>query len=144
MLEKKLVHLTRIAISWGDMDAMGHVNHTVYFRYMERARIDWMCQIGCGPGGTGGEGPVIVNAYCSFIRQLRYPGEIEVLTYVGVPGRSSFETMHTIRRLDEPDTIVAEGSAKVVWVDYAQGKSVAITAEMRARLMSAPPPRLPA
>ena len=39
MDEKKLVHIERIAIRWGDMDAMGHVNNTVYFRYMEQARI---------------------------------------------------------------------------------------------------------
>lgn len=137
MLEKQLVHRTLITIRWGDMDAMGHVNNTVYFRYMEQARIDWMNQIGCGPDRGTGEGPVIVNAHCNFIRQLRYPGEVEVLTYVGAPGRSSFETMHTMHRVDEPEAIAAEGGAKVVWVNYAQEKSVALNAEMRARLLSA-------
>ena len=29
-------------IRWGDMDAMGHVNNTVYFRYMEQTRIEWL------------------------------------------------------------------------------------------------------
>ena len=29
-------------IRWGDMDALGHVNNTVYFRYMEQARIEWL------------------------------------------------------------------------------------------------------
>ena len=38
---RRLAHLERIAIRWGDMDAMGHVNNTVYFRYMEQARISW-------------------------------------------------------------------------------------------------------
>ena len=26
-------------IIWGDMDAFGHINNTVYFRYFEDARI---------------------------------------------------------------------------------------------------------
>ena len=39
--DRKLVHVERIPIRWGDMDAMGHVNNTVYFRYMEQARIGW-------------------------------------------------------------------------------------------------------
>src|SRR6218665_2194817 len=39
---KKLVHEMRFPVRWGDMDAMGHVNNTVYFRYLETARIDWM------------------------------------------------------------------------------------------------------
>ena len=32
---KKLVHEMRFPVRWGDMDAMGHVNNTVYFRYLE-------------------------------------------------------------------------------------------------------------
>ncbi|MGB7481403.1 MAG: acyl-CoA thioesterase [Burkholderiaceae bacterium] len=142
MTEATLVHVTRMTIRWGDMDAAGHVNNTVYFRYMEQARIDWMTAIGCATDGTGGEGPVIVNAHCTFLRQLKYPGEIEVLTYVGAPGRSSFETMHVIRRLDAPNLPAAEGGAKVVWVNYAQEKSVPLAPQIRARLtpqLEAPP-----
>lgn len=26
-------------VAWGDMDAFGHVNNTVYYRYIESARI---------------------------------------------------------------------------------------------------------
>ena len=66
---------------------------TVYFRYIETARIAWFEEIGALPD-PGGEGPVIVNAYCSFIKQLTYPGEIEVSTFAGPPGRSSFEVTH--------------------------------------------------
>ena len=31
----KLMHTTTIPIRWGDMGAYGHVNNTIYFRYME-------------------------------------------------------------------------------------------------------------
>lgn len=144
MTDRKLVHTTRMPIRWGDMDAAGHVNNTVYFRYMEQARIDWMESIGCGPNNSKGEGPVIVNAHCTFIRQLHYPGDIDVLTFVGAPGRSSFETTHEIRRVDTPDVIAAEGGAKVVWVNYAQEKSVALDGAMRARLLQASVARLKA
>ena len=33
--QKKLTHQMVMPIRWGDMDAMGHVNNTLYFRYME-------------------------------------------------------------------------------------------------------------
>ncbi|MEP7084173.1 MAG: thioesterase family protein, partial [Betaproteobacteria bacterium] len=39
--ERKLVLLENIPIRWGDMDAMGHVNNTIYFRYMEQVRVSW-------------------------------------------------------------------------------------------------------
>ena len=43
--QKKLVHQMRIPIRWGDMDAMGHVNNTTYFRYFEIARLDWIFEV---------------------------------------------------------------------------------------------------
>lgn len=133
MEERKLVHATRMQIRWGDMDAMGHVNNTVYFRYLEQARIEWFTSAGIEPDPAG-EGPVIVNAHCSFIRQLKYPGEIEVLTYVGAPGRSSFETWHEIRRSDSPEVLAAEGGAKVVWVDFPKEKSAPLPDRVKALL----------
>ena len=47
--QKKLVHEVVIPIRWGDMDAMGHVNNTTYFRYLETCRIDWMHAAGASP-----------------------------------------------------------------------------------------------
>jgi acyl-CoA thioester hydrolase len=39
---KRRVYEMRIPMRWGDMDAMGHVNNTLYFRYLETVRIEWM------------------------------------------------------------------------------------------------------
>jgi acyl-CoA thioester hydrolase len=133
MSTKRLVHVTRMPIRWGDMDAMGHVNNAVYFRYMEHARIEWLTHIACAPNPDG-EGPVIINANCTFLRQLKYPGEIEVRTFVGEMGRSSFDSYHEIRRADDPDTLVAQGGAKIVWVNMAMEKSVPLTDELKKRI----------
>jgi len=73
--QKKLTHEMTMPIRWGDMDAMGHVNNTLYFRYMEVIRLEWLFKIGAGPDPSG-FGPVIVNAFCNFIRQLEFPGEV--------------------------------------------------------------------
>ena len=130
--QRKLVHTMTMPIRWGDMDAMGHVNNTVYFRYMESARIAWFGSIGLRPDPrTDASGPVIVNASCTFRKQLVYPGDIEIRTYAGQAGRSSFETWVEIRRRDDPDTLHAEGQAKVVWVDYAAERSLPLPDAMR-------------
>ncbi|MES3025978.1 MAG: thioesterase family protein [Pseudomonadota bacterium] len=124
-------------IRWGDMDAMGHVNNTVYFRYIEQARISWFDEIACAPDPAG-SGPVIVNAHCSFLKQLKYPGEIEVRTLVGAPGRSSFEMTHEIRLIDAagaPGRLHARGGAKVVWVDFPAEKSIPLPETLRALLV---------
>ena len=123
-------------IRWGDMDAMGHVNNTIYFRYFEQARIDWFLELGTPADPQLEFGPVIVNAHCNFIRQVRYPGDIEVRTYVGALGRSSFETIQEVRRCDDPDLVMAAGGAKVVWIDYRREKSVELPDALRRVLMS--------
>ncbi|HCE09713.1 MAG TPA: thioesterase [Oxalobacteraceae bacterium] len=134
MKDRKHVHTTRMAIRWGDMDAMGHVNNAMYFRYIEQARIDWLTTIRCAPDPEG-QGPVIINAHCTFLKQLKYPGDIEVRTLVGAMGRTSFETFHEIRRVDEPGILAAEGGAKVVWIDFPKGKSTPLSEDVRSRLL---------
>lgn len=134
MNQKKPAHVVRMPVRWGDMDAMGHVNNTVYFRYLEQARIDWFVELGAPADPAREFGPVIINAHCAFFKQLRFPGEIEVLTFVGAIGRSSFETIQEIRRVDQPEVVVASGGAKVVWINYAAERSVMLPADLRAQL----------
>jgi acyl-CoA thioester hydrolase len=137
-----LVFEIDIPIRWGDMDAMGHVNNTVYFRYLEQARISWFDAMGFSPD-PGGEGPVIVNAHCSFIRELRYPGTVRCRLYTGAIGRSSFETFAVLSRTDDPDTVYAEGGAKVVWVDHPKRKSAPLPEQARKAIASPVPAQFP-
>ena len=148
--KKKLVFEMRVPIRWGDMDAMGHVNNTSYFRYLETVRIDWMHSIGCGfwgqspnspsrkadPAGTthgvaaklvsdpnNREGPVIINAFCNFYKQLEYPGLVAVKMYVSDPGRTTFESWGTMERAEEPGVVYAAGGATTIWVDFTSQKA---------------------
>ncbi|MDW5444484.1 acyl-CoA thioesterase [Polaromonas sp. SM01] len=127
---KKLVFETRLPIRWGDMDAMGHVNNASYFRYLETARIDWMYSIGCLPDPKG-QGPVIVNAFCNFYKQLEYPGDVLLKMYVSDPGRTTFETWGTMERGDQPGVIYAAGGGTTIWVDFPTQKAATLPDWMR-------------
>ena len=121
--DKKLVFESRQSVRWGDMDAMGHVNNAMYFRYLETARIDWFTAAGFRPDPQG-QGPVIVNAFCNFYRQLEYPGDILVSLYVSDAARTTFETWATIEKLSEPGVMCAAGGATTIWVDFPRQKAV--------------------
>ena len=125
--QKKLVFEKVIPIRWGDMDAMGRLNNASYFRLLETVRIDWFTSLGCPPMPDG-EGPVIVNAFCNFYKQLEYPGDVLVKMYVSDPKRSTFESWATLERTDMPGVIHAEGGATTVWVDFPAQKSVPMPA----------------
>jgi hypothetical protein len=64
--DKKLTHEMVIPIRWGDMDAMGHVNNTIYFRYLEIVRLEWLYKVGAAANPSTEQGPLIVNAFCNF------------------------------------------------------------------------------
>jgi acyl-CoA thioester hydrolase len=121
--KKKLVYECTIPMRWGDMDAMGHVNNTIYFRYLEIARVDWLQQFNAAPGPEGA-GPVIVNAFCNFYKQLEYPGDVLVKMYASDPGRTTFETWATMEQASNPGVIYAAGGATTIWVDFPKQKAV--------------------
>ena len=130
---KKLTYEMVIPIRWGDMDAMGHVNNTLYFRYLETIRIEWLHSLGTTLKPEG-EGFVIVNAFCNFIRQLEYPGDVRARHYVGAVGRSSFDTFVTLERDDEPGVLYATGGATTVWLDFPAKKTLPLPDWLRAIL----------
>jgi len=130
---RKLVHIERIVIRWGDMDAMGHVNNTVYFRYMEQARISWFDALVPEEQAWSSTGIVIANASCNFKRAITYPGTVEVKVYTDPPGGSSVGTHYEMRVDDE---LYADGAAMVVFIDMKRQKATRIPESIRLRLQS--------
>ena len=129
----KLMHTSLIPMRWGDMDAYRHVNNTVYFRYMEQARVEYLEKIGYQVAPTG-SAPVIINAACTFLAPLTYPGVVEVRMYFGTPGRSSIPSIYEIR-VQGDQTLYATGDAKIVWMEVATGKSVPIPDDLRVLII---------
>ncbi len=128
-----LVHSIVLDVRWGDLDALGHLNNTVYFRFMEQARAQWLHEIG-HPLRAGTEGVVIITASCTFRRAINYPARVRVDMFCAAPGRSSFPTRYELRDADEPERLYAEGSATAVWVDHVTEQSRPLPAAMRAQL----------
>ena len=128
----KPVLSTLIPMRWGDMDAYGHINNTLFFRYMEQARCEWLEREGITVAKKG-IAPVIINASCTFLAQLNYPGTVSVRMFIGAPGRSSLPSYYEIR-IDGEDKLYATGESKIVWMDAETGKSAPIPDALRMKL----------
>ena len=131
MSEKKLVHVEKIPVRWGDMDAMGHVNNTVYFRFMEQTRISWFEALLPRGEAWGTTGIVIVNASCNFLKPINYPATVEVKMYAGPLGGSSVPTYYDLLVKGE---VYADGAAKIVFIDMEKQKAVRIPENLRAKM----------
>jgi acyl-CoA thioester hydrolase len=126
-------HFVPITVRWGEMDALGHVNNTVFYRYSEDGRLDYISRMtGDGPSRSA-VGPILADLRCSFLQQLRFPASVEIATRTRAIGRSSLKVQQALYRAGE-DQPVAGYEAVVVWFDYGMQKSVPVPEEVRARI----------
>lgn len=123
-----------VPVAWGEMDAFGHVNNIVYFRYFESARIAYLDAIGFrGGAGTGGVGPILASTHCRFRRALVYPDSVRVGARTTDVAADRF-TMEYMTVSDGQADVVAEGGGVVVAYDYVNGTRAGLPADVRARI----------
>ncbi len=131
--EGNLVHELKIPVRWGDMDALGHVNNIMYFRYFESTRLNWFETLDFGVLGTESQGMVIVDNHAEYLLPVVYPSTVHVRMGAHSPGRSSFVSTYTITIGDK---LMTRGSAKVVWIDNRTMKSTALPEKIRQKIES--------
>lgn len=132
---RTLLHKESMVVRWGDMDALGHVNNVMYFRYFEQTRVNWLASIGEAESvNTASEGPVIINAMATFLKPIVFPATVVIEMYGGKPGRSSFNTWYEIKDADDDSILYTTGESKVVWADQKANTSMPVPDKIRALL----------
>ncbi|MFW6067917.1 MAG: acyl-CoA thioesterase [Myxococcota bacterium] len=108
------------AVRWGDMDAFGHVNNTVYFRFFESARIAFFAELGIHTSTPEGVGPILHSTSCRFRAPVTFPDSLRVGARVADVGEDRIRMEHLVysERLQKA---AATGDALVVTFDYANG-----------------------
>lgn len=124
--QKKIIHEKSFDIEWGDMDALGHVNNGRYFDYFQQARIDWLSSINLDLSQQ--TGPVLVHIACTYLKPVIYPARLTIKTSMHSLGRSSFVVDYDVY---QGETLMAQGTSKIVWVDYKLNQSVPVPETLR-------------
>lgn len=119
-----LLATLRFPIRWGDMDALEHVNNTLYMRYFEESRIEWSTRIGLRLHKAG-VGMILARASIDFKKPVTYPANVTVELRAGSIGRSSFTLFNTLT-VDGDDAPSAVGECVCVWFDYINQKSAPV------------------
>ena len=123
----------KIPVSWGDMDAFGHVNNTLYFKYFESARIRYLEQVGIMElMSTRQIGPILAATSCQFKIPITYPNTVRSYAGVDSIGRTSFVLKYKIELLD--GELVAEGDSIIVMHNYATGENISVPVEVVAKI----------
>lgn len=123
-----------IEVRWGDMDAMGHVNNSIYFRYCESARIALLRSLNITSRAEGSLcGPTLVTTSCDFKREVKYPALLDVGVRVEHLSRRSFAMQYGMF-FAGTEELAAVARSVNAWVNYAEMRAVELPAELRAAL----------
>ncbi|MDF1563999.1 MAG: thioesterase family protein [Deltaproteobacteria bacterium] len=117
-------------VAWGQMDALGHLNNTVYFRFFEDARMAAFEAIGLNAHMEAtGEGPILAKTSCVFRAPITWPDRITVGTRIVDLGEDRFTMEYAI--FSEAKGLAAIGDGRIVLLDYATGEKVAVPPAIR-------------
>jgi acyl-CoA thioester hydrolase len=119
-----------IPLQWGDQDAFGHVNNTVYVRWCESSRVEYLTRVGLWMILPNGLGPILANISCDYRQPLTFPDTIHVGARVTRMGNSSFRMEHCIVS-EALNAVAADAHSTVVVLDYKRNKSVRVPDAVR-------------
>ncbi len=126
--------IVRLPVQWGEMDAYGHVNNAVLFRYFETARIAFLERCGFLEAYERDKiGAILHSTDCRFRRALRYPDTVLVGGRALDVSEDRFTMGYRVVSL-EHDEVVAEGAGVVVSYDYVRKTKTALPEEVRRRI----------
>jgi len=121
-------------VQWGEMDALGHVNNTVYFRYFETARINYFEAMGFEDLAFDETvGPILASLSTNYRKPVQYPDTVHLGTSVTDLGNSRFDMEYTLVS-ESLEEVAAEGECVLVSYDFAEEEPVRVPTELRDKI----------
>lgn len=127
-----IFHTTEICTRFCESDALGHINNTSYFIYLEQARVDFILDEKIIPNIE--DWPfILASIHCDYKQQIYVKENLIIKTQVIELGRSSFKLAHEICRQGSEE-LLAYGEAVLVHFDFNHQKSTMIPEAIRSKL----------
>lgn len=125
----------RIPVQWGEMDAYGHVNNTVVFRYFETARIAFLERCGFITSYDHDRiGAILHSTECRFRLPLYYPDTVLVGGRALDVVSDRFTMEYRVVSLTH-NAVAADGRGVIVSFDYNTARKTAIPDAITTELL---------
>lgn len=128
-----------VRVYYEDTDAGGVVYHSQYLNFMERARTEYLRELGYDQDVLAGELKVLFvvrNVQIDYLRPARFNDQLEVCTTVEKLARASVIFRQTVQRADKSGTVeqLTRASVKVVCVNAITFRPDAIPQSIKGAL----------
>jgi acyl-CoA thioester hydrolase len=106
----------RVKVRFCETDALGHINNTSYFVYLEEARIQFFEEMGASMNPTKWQ-YILASTKCDFVAQGYFNQVLTIKTFVTKIGNKSFTVGHEIVDSDTNE-LIARGEAVIVYFNF--------------------------
>ncbi|WP_130803523.1 acyl-CoA thioesterase [Acinetobacter ihumii] len=118
-------------VAWGDMDAFGHVNNVLYYRYIESARIRYLDELNIFAEKIY---TVVASSQCKYLSPVFYPDTLKIGVRVDEIRNSAFRMSYLLWSCTQ-EKVVATAEAVMVVVDAEQLKKKTIPAHIKQKII---------
>ncbi|MGY3186767.1 acyl-CoA thioesterase [Lysinibacillus sp. TE18511] len=135
---KDFSFFTEVRVRFSETDMFGHMNNTVSFTYFEQARIDYFRHLGILMPSVSDENvdsiPIVADLQCDYVKQVFFDDVLKIYTKIAKVGNSSMD-IHYLAK-NQHDGVCFTGRGTIVQMDPRTGKSVPLSEETSAQLVS--------
>lgn len=122
---------TSLRTRWNDMDALGHVNHTVFLSYMETARVETYMQLGFeGINKRMDKSTILANIEVTYLAQLSHPSSLKIGHRIIRIGTKSYDLISGIF-LQPDNNLLCSAYFKMVSFNYEINKTILVPDKIR-------------
>lgn len=118
-------------VAWGDMDAFGHVNNVIYYRYIESARICYLDVLNIFKLDIN---TVVASSQCKYLKPVFYPDQLKIGVRVEEIRNSAFRMNYLIWSSAQQQNF-ALGEAVIVCVDKENMQKTLIPEIIREKII---------
>ena len=109
-----------IRVYYEDTDAQGVVYYANYFRYMERARTEWLRSLGVDQSALLEHERrmfVVVSTQAEFVAPARFNDQVVVTARLAAQSRATFDIEQCIYLGDVQGKLLLRGGVKAAYID---------------------------
>ena len=134
MSEKTMEFILPVRVYYEDTDAGGVVYHSNYLNFMERARTEWLRELGFEQDQLRDEMGVVFavrSMDIAFLKPARFNDEVTVSASVKQYGKASLVFDQTVER---GEACLSRATVKVACIDIERFKPTAIPEAILSKL----------
>ena len=135
MENRKAIAQLKILVQWGDMDALQHVNNTVYLRWVESTRLLFFDQLIDGTVGKAAIGPILAWQDIKYIAPVVYPDTVHVFFNITTLEEDRIQGEAELFSM-ERNRLVALSKNTLMAYDTSERKKAAIPKHWREKIIA--------